>query len=108
MHKSPDISGASVTAIEPAAAEIQLGKMPVVSTVPQNARPEFARRPRGDERSEVKFLHLTLGRGKDAQDLLIQTAKERGDDVSSTNGPKTLFVIRMHPGTLGSLFVALF
>ena len=33
------------------------------------------------KRQEVKFLQLILGRGKDAQDLLIQTARERGVDV---------------------------
>ena len=32
------------------------------------------------ERQELKFLQLNLGRGKDAQDLLMQTAKERGAD----------------------------
>ena len=29
----------------------------------------------------MKFLQLNLGRGRDAQDLLIQTARERGADV---------------------------
>ena len=33
------------------------------------------------ERQEVKFLQLNLGRGRDAQDLLMQTARERGVDV---------------------------
>ena len=33
------------------------------------------------ERLEVKFLQLNLGRGKDAQGLLMQTARERGADV---------------------------
>ena len=33
------------------------------------------------ERQELKFLQLNLGRGKDAQDLLMQTARERGADV---------------------------
>ena len=33
------------------------------------------------ERRELKFLQLNLGRGKGAQDLLIQTARERGTDV---------------------------
>ena len=33
------------------------------------------------ERQEVKFLQLNLGRGRDAQDLLMQTARERGADV---------------------------
>ena len=33
------------------------------------------------ERQEVKFLQLNLGRGKDAQDLLMQTAREREADV---------------------------
>ena len=30
---------------------------------------------------KVKFLQLNLGRGKEAQNLLMQTAKERGTDV---------------------------
>ena len=67
----------------------------------------------------MKFLQLNLGRGKDAQDLLIKTARERGADVlliseqyyvvpmSSTNGPKILLGIRMHQGWLASLSVAL-
>ena len=29
---------------------------------------------------KVKFLQLNLGRGKEAQDLLMQTARERGAD----------------------------
>ena len=29
----------------------------------------------------MKFLQLNLGRGKEAQNLLMQTAKERGADV---------------------------
>ena len=29
----------------------------------------------------MKFLQLNLGRGRDAQDLLMQTARERGADV---------------------------
>ena len=29
----------------------------------------------------MKFLQLNLGRGKDTQDLLMQTARERGADV---------------------------
>ena len=29
----------------------------------------------------MKFLQLNLGRGKDAQALLMQTARERGADV---------------------------
>ena len=29
----------------------------------------------------MKFLHLNLGRGKDTQALLMQTARERGADV---------------------------
>ena len=29
----------------------------------------------------MKFLQLNLGREKEAQNLLMQTAKERGDDV---------------------------
>ena len=33
------------------------------------------------ERQELKFLQLNLGRGKDAQDLLLQTERERGADV---------------------------
>ena len=34
-----------------------------------------------DERQELKFLQLNLGRGRDAQDLLMQTARETGADV---------------------------
>ena len=30
---------------------------------------------------KVKFLQLHLGRGRDAQNLLMHTAKERGADV---------------------------
>ena len=33
------------------------------------------------ERQELKFLQLNLGRRKDAQDLLMQTARETGADV---------------------------
>ena len=33
------------------------------------------------EIQEFKFLQLNLGRGKDAQDLLMQTARERGSHV---------------------------
>ena len=33
------------------------------------------------EGQEVKFQKLTLGRGKDAQNLLMQTARERAADV---------------------------
>ena len=33
------------------------------------------------ERQELKFLQLNLGRGKDPQALLMQTARERGADV---------------------------
>ena len=33
------------------------------------------------ERQELNFLPLNLGRGKDAQDLLMQTTRERGADV---------------------------
>ena len=33
------------------------------------------------ERQELKFLQLNLGRGKDAQDLLMQASRERGADV---------------------------
>ena len=52
------------------------------------------------ERQKLKFLQLNLGRGKEAQNLLMQTARER-------SGPKTLLGIRMHQGGLGSLFAAL-
>ena len=59
----------------------------------------------------MKFLQLNLGRGKDAQDLLMQTARERGPMyyslVSSTNGLKTLLGFRMYQGGPASLFVAL-
>ena len=37
------------------------------------------------EKQELKFLQLNLGRGKDAQDLLMQTARERGADILLTN-----------------------
>ena len=43
----------------------------------------------------MKFLRLNLERGKEAQDLLMQTAR------------KTMLGTRMHYGRLGSLFVAL-
>ena len=33
------------------------------------------------EGQEVKFLQLNFGRGRDAQDLLMQTDRERGADV---------------------------
>ena len=33
------------------------------------------------EKQEVKFLQLNLGRGKDGQDLLMQTDRERKVDV---------------------------
>ena len=33
------------------------------------------------ERQVLKFLQLNLGRGKDTQDLLMKTARERGADV---------------------------
>ena len=33
----------------------------------------------------MKFLQLNLGRGKDAQDLLMQTVMDRGADVLLTN-----------------------
>ena len=63
------------------------------------------------EGQEVKFLQLNLGRWRDAQDLLMQTARERGPMccslVSSTNGLKTLFGFRMHQGGPASFFVAL-
>ena len=57
----------------------------------------------------MKFLQLNLGRGKEAQNLLMQTAKESKADVLliseqnkwSENGP------RMHQGGLGSLSAAL-
>ena len=32
------------------------------------------------EGQEFKFLQLNLGKGKDAQDLLMSTARERGAD----------------------------
>ena len=38
----------------------------------------------GDPKVEgwkVKFLQLNLGRGKEAQDLLMQTARERKTDL---------------------------
>ena len=58
----------------------------------------------------MKFLQLNLGRGKEAQNLMMQTARERGADVllisEQQNGPKTLLGTRMHHGGLGSLFVA--
>ena len=34
----------------------------------------------------MKCLQLNLGRGKDAQDLLMQTARERGADVLLISG----------------------
>ena len=37
------------------------------------------------ERQEMKFLQLNLGRGRDAQDLLMQTARETGADVLLIN-----------------------
>ena len=46
------------------------------------------------EGQKVKFLQLYLGRGKEAQNLLMQTARER------LGG-------RMHQGGLGSLSTAL-
>ena len=33
------------------------------------------------EGQDAKFLHINLGRGKDAKDRLKQTAMERGTDV---------------------------
>ena len=60
----------------------------------------------------MKFLQFNLGRGKEAQDLLMQTARERRADVllidqtARTNGLKTLLGTRLHHGGLGSLFVA--
>ena len=58
----------------------------------------------------MKFLQLNLGRGKEAQNLLMQSAKGRGADVLliskqhkwSENSGGT----RIHHGGLGSLFVA--
>ena len=35
---------------------------------------------------KVKFLQLNLGRGKEAQNLLMQTARERGADVLLIRG----------------------
>ena len=73
--------------------------------------PGLPGRASGVERQKLKSLQLKLGRGKDAQDLLMQTARERGlmfcSLVSNTNGPKTLSVNRMHQGGPASLFVAL-
>ena len=34
------------------------------------------------ESQELKILQLNLGKGKDAQDLLMKTTRERGADVS--------------------------
>ena len=62
-------------------------------------------------RQEMKFLKINLGRGKDALELLMQTARERGPMycslVSSTNGLRTLLGFRMHQGGPSSLFVTL-
>ena len=60
---------------------------------------------------KVKFLQLNLGRGKEAQNLIMQAAG-RGEPmccsiVGNTNGPKTLLGTRIHQGGLGSLFAAL-
>ena len=63
------------------------------------------------EGQELKFLQLNLGRRKDAQDLLKQTARERGPMycslTSSKNGLKILLGTRMHQGGPASLFEAL-
>ena len=110
MQKSPDVLGASVTAIGPVAAAILAGKMPAGGATPRDTWPETSWHPRGAwhaqtgarkmspclrwrllpgvserasevEKQEVKFLQLNLGRGKDGQDLLMQTDRERKVDV---------------------------
>ena len=53
------------------------------------------------ERLELKFLQINLGRGKDVQDLLMQTAREKGGPmycslVSSKNGLKIQPDIRIY------------
>ena len=59
----------------------------------------------------LTFLQFNLRRGKNAQDLLMQNARERGPTycslVSSTNGLIILTGIRMHQGGPASLFLAL-
>ena len=42
---------------------------------------QYLRNSSGGWGWKVKFLQLSLGRGKEAQDLLMQTARERGADV---------------------------
>ena len=59
----------------------------------------------------MKFLQLNLGRGKEAQNLQMQTAKERGADVllisEQHKWSENSAWYQEHRGGLGSLFVAL-
>ena len=59
----------------------------------------------------MKYLQLNLGRGKEAQNLLMQTAKESGADVlligEQHKWSENSAWYQDHHGGLGSLFVAL-
>ena len=99
-----------VTATRPVAAAILTGNMLFGGTAPQDTCPQISGHPevpemlrQGRERCrpclrwwllpgvsgrdsevekwEVKFLQLNLGRRKDIQDLLMQTAGDRGTNV---------------------------